>query len=75
MEDITRPERVEENEKCDRRICVFAYVRGTHLKQGLVVVNKRSYESSFQQISGSRVHMPGCGDLQIEGISLMASAP
>uniref|UniRef100_T1IS65 Methionine aminopeptidase n=1 Tax=Strigamia maritima TaxID=126957 RepID=T1IS65_STRMM len=32
MEDITDPERIRQNEKCDREISLFGYVRGTHFK-------------------------------------------
>ncbi|EDQ90423.1 uncharacterized protein MONBRDRAFT_635, partial [Monosiga brevicollis MX1] len=54
LEDITDPEDVRRDRKVDRRVAVFGYVRGTHLKEGM------------------RVHVPGCGDLAMESIQLLA---
>lgn len=32
MEDLTDPENVRQNPKCDRRVSLYGYVRGSHLK-------------------------------------------
>ncbi|XP_048248671.1 ribosome biogenesis protein BMS1 homolog isoform X1 [Haliotis rufescens] len=37
MEDITNPESVRCNSKCDRKVCLYGYVRGTHLKNQQMV--------------------------------------
>jgi len=32
VEDITDQEKIRVNEKCDRKVCLYGYLRGTHLK-------------------------------------------
>lgn len=32
MEDVTDPELLRQNKKTDRSVCLYGYVRGTHLK-------------------------------------------
>lgn len=32
MEDITNPEEIRQNPKCDRTVSLYGYVRGTHIK-------------------------------------------
>ncbi|KAK2565041.1 Ribosome biogenesis protein BMS1-like protein [Acropora cervicornis] len=32
MEELTDPELIRQNAKCDRKICLYGYVRGCHLK-------------------------------------------
>lgn len=32
LEDITPPARVHENAKCNRKVCLYGYVRGVHLR-------------------------------------------
>ena len=32
MEDVTDPELLRQNAKCDRNVCLYGYVRGTHFK-------------------------------------------
>ncbi|ESO87420.1 hypothetical protein LOTGIDRAFT_166570 [Lottia gigantea] len=32
MEDITNGESIRQNGKCDRKVCLYGYIRGTHLK-------------------------------------------
>lgn len=32
MEDLTNPEDVRINPKCDRKVSVYGYLRGAHLK-------------------------------------------
>ena len=34
MQDITPPERVEDDPKCDREVTVYGYLRGANLKPG-----------------------------------------
>ena len=34
MQDITPPERIEDNPKCDREVTVYGYLRGSNLKPG-----------------------------------------
>ena len=34
MEDLTDPERIREDPKCNRTVSLYGYVRGTHLKDG-----------------------------------------
>ncbi|XP_041362770.1 ribosome biogenesis protein BMS1 homolog [Gigantopelta aegis] len=34
VEDITNPEHLRQNNKCDRRVCLYGYVRGTQMKNG-----------------------------------------
>ena len=36
-EDITHPQKIQENEKCDRKIVLYGYSRGAHLKTGTKV--------------------------------------
>ena len=33
LEDVTDPEAVRQNPKCDRNVCLYGYVRGTHFKR------------------------------------------
>lgn len=37
QEDITHPNKVEENSSCERSVTFYGYVRGTHLKPGMKV--------------------------------------
>ena len=32
MEELTDPELIRQNAKCDRKVSLYGYVRGTHLK-------------------------------------------
>lgn len=32
MEDLTNPEDIRVNPKCDRKVSLYGYLRGTHLK-------------------------------------------
>jgi ribosome biogenesis protein BMS1 len=34
IQDITPPEKVEDNPKCDREVTVYGYLRGANLKLG-----------------------------------------
>ena len=34
MQDITPPERIQDNPKCDREVTVYGYLRGSNLKPG-----------------------------------------
>ena len=33
LEDVTDPEAIRKDRKCDRNVCLYGYVRGTHLKK------------------------------------------
>ncbi|KFK23541.1 hypothetical protein AALP_AAs66918U000300 [Arabis alpina] len=37
FEDVTRPEKVESDKKCDRNIALYGYLRGCNLKEGMNV--------------------------------------
>ena len=37
MEDVTDPEVIRQNEKTDRSICLYGYIRGTHMKNNCQV--------------------------------------
>uniref|UniRef100_A0A0B7A613 Bms1-type G domain-containing protein n=1 Tax=Arion vulgaris TaxID=1028688 RepID=A0A0B7A613_9EUPU len=37
MEDITNPENIRQNPKCDRTVSLYGYVRGTHMKSKSMV--------------------------------------
>jgi len=37
MEDITNPENIRQNAKCDRTVSLYGFVRGTHMKQKSLV--------------------------------------
>ncbi|XP_046584794.1 ribosome biogenesis protein BMS1 homolog [Haliotis rubra] len=37
MEDITNPESMRLDSKCDRKVCLYGYVRGTHMKNQQMV--------------------------------------
>lgn len=37
VEDVTPPERVQQNRKCDRNVTLFGYLRGCNLKKGAKV--------------------------------------
>jgi len=41
FEDLTPPERVQEDPKCDRNVAVFGYLRGSNLKLGMKVCASR----------------------------------
>ena len=53
FEDLTQPDAVRQNAKCDRRVCLYGYVRGCPLKRG------------------SSIHIPGCGDFQIDDVTFL----
>jgi len=53
LEDLTQPDAVRQNVKCDRNICLYGYVRGCPLKRN------------------SSIHIPGCGDFQIDDIMFL----
>ena len=50
--DITPPTAIEEDEKCDRSVALYGYLRGG---------------TNFQA-EGARVHVPGIGDLRVSKI-------
>lgn len=37
MEDITDPEMIRQDAKCDRNVSLYGYVRGTHMKNHINV--------------------------------------
>ena len=37
FEDVTPPERVRMNNKCDRNVTIYGYLRGCNLKKGIKV--------------------------------------
>ena len=37
MEELTDPELIRQNPKCDRKVSLYGYVRGTHLKHNSIV--------------------------------------
>ena len=37
FEDVTPPERVHVNNKCDRNVAIYGYLRGCNLKKGTKV--------------------------------------
>lgn len=37
FEDVTPPERVQMNKKCDRNVTLYGYLRGCNLKKGTKV--------------------------------------
>ena len=37
FEDVTPPERVQVDPKCDRNVTLYGYLRGSNLKQGMKV--------------------------------------
>ncbi|KAI0317640.1 hypothetical protein OF83DRAFT_1058332 [Amylostereum chailletii] len=54
FEDLTPREDIRLSKgKCDRKVTVYGYLRGTNLR------------------SGTKVHIPGVGDLSIEGLSAL----
>lgn len=55
MLDVTPPTAVEENPKCDRTVAFYGYLRGG---------------TNFSA-QGQRVHVPGVGDLNVEGIEAL----
>ncbi len=54
LEDLTQPDAIRQNFKCDRNICLYGYVRGCPLKRN------------------SSIHIPGCGDFQIDDIMFLS---
>lgn len=32
FEDLTDPEAIRQNHKCDRSVCLYGYMRGAHMK-------------------------------------------
>ncbi|CAK9156227.1 unnamed protein product [Ilex paraguariensis] len=51
FEDVTPPERVEMNNKCDRNVILYGYLRGCNLKQG----TKACIPKSFLMLLFSKV--------------------
>lgn len=43
FEDVTPPEQVRMNKKCDRNVLVYGYLRGCNMKKGTKVCILRSY--------------------------------
>lgn len=37
FEDITHPDKIQVDPMCDRKVTLYGYVRGTHLKPGMKV--------------------------------------
>jgi hypothetical protein len=50
MEDLTDPESIRQDSKCDRRISLYGYVRGAHLKYNSKVHLLGSYQSNHSLI-------------------------
>ena len=48
FEDVTPPERVHVNKKCDRNIILYGYLRGCNLKKGTKVYTKKSLSLLLQ---------------------------
>lgn len=43
FEDLTPPERVQEDPKCDRNVALFGYLRGSNLKLGMKVRDQLAF--------------------------------
>uniref|UniRef100_A0A1D1YB91 Ribosome biogenesis protein BMS1 n=1 Tax=Anthurium amnicola TaxID=1678845 RepID=A0A1D1YB91_9ARAE len=56
FEDITPPERVQENKKCDRNITLYGYLRGCNMTRGTKI----------------QVHIAGVGDCNLAGVADLA---
>ncbi|XP_013412523.1 ribosome biogenesis protein BMS1 homolog isoform X2 [Lingula anatina] len=51
MEDLTDPELIRQNAKCDRTVCLYGYVRGTHFKSNCNVHLPGAGDFSVKDIS------------------------
>ena len=47
FEDITPPEKVQENRKCDRNVTLYGYLRGCNMKKGTKVCTFCFLTSAF----------------------------
>jgi hypothetical protein len=52
-QDITPPERVQENPKCDREVTVYGYLRGTNLKP-----STRAHLAGVGDLQARQIHGP-----------------
>ena len=53
MEELTDPELIRQNAKCDRKICLYGYVRGTHLKHNskVHIIGKATFNSQKVKVT------------------------
>lgn len=47
VEDITNPELIRQNKKCDRRVALFGFVHGTTFKENMKVKTMSTYSVNF----------------------------
>ncbi|KAL6556633.1 Glycoside hydrolase 2 (Mannanase, beta-galactosidase) [Orobanche gracilis] len=59
FEDVTHPEKVQSNSKCDRNIILYGYLRGCNLKKGTKVFNFLCHLASPNLISGVWIDLLG----------------
>ena len=74
MEDVTDPELLRQNAKCDRNVCLYGYVRGTHFKNDshLHIPGKQKVIFLFFFICIQLVSLlAGAGDFRVSDVSLL----
>ena len=71
MEDLTDPERIRTNKKCDRTVSLYGYVRGTNLKQNSAVHIPGVFIILHTLDSCNCVPLLGCGDFTLRSTSLL----
>ncbi|KAK9175435.1 hypothetical protein WN944_027442 [Citrus x changshan-huyou] len=67
FEDVTPPERVHMNNKCDRNITIYGYLRGCN--QGTKSCNLHGMLVSMTAL---KVHIAGVGDYSLAGVTGLA---
>ncbi|KAL6012118.1 Glycoside hydrolase 2 (Mannanase, beta-galactosidase) [Asimina triloba] len=65
FEDVTPPEKVHANKKCDRNITLYGYLRGCNIKKGT-----KETEAVCSQVM-MKVHIAGAGDFSLAGMTAL----
>ncbi|CAL5347849.1 unnamed protein product [Camellia sinensis] len=72
FEDVTPPERVHMDNKCNRNVTLYGYLRGCNLKKGTKRGNKKEEEGDSLSSICIMVHIAGVGDYNLAGITSLA---
>lgn len=85
LEDVTPPEKVQMDKKCDRNITLYGYLRGCNLKRGMKVCHLIRCFSIFFSLKilthllalyiiyydYYQVHIAGVGDYSLAGVTVL----
>ncbi|GFP82885.1 ribosome biogenesis protein bms1 homolog [Phtheirospermum japonicum] len=74
FEDVTPPEKVQMNSKCDRNVILYGYLRGCNLKKGTKGFSLETYGAAH--VDGvvepnQMAHIAGVGDYPLSGITAL----